>query len=299
MVSLFQSLEAEDLLEEEKPIFDVLKASLHYPSTPNVLAQRLADDIVFFCRSAREDEDYEAILTLVWDMAFDMISCIPSDHEWQDVWVNALEFLRVREDLPPRDENMPDGVSWHELPLLLRQQRARLDKACFDDQTKWRNLNSFSARLYASGVTETSWYPVVELRGTVEKYASSASVPEAALWVATEWVIRCPDRIFRFLQQADEPEGEMPERVWGLGDAWAGKEDVGLLSVERWNLWKKWFSEKKEKLSEADSGTVDSATLGRVSEALEKMCEAEERAKCEPTTDGSKHEVDEQDVPAI
>ncbi|KAI0015949.1 hypothetical protein F4780DRAFT_783656 [Xylariomycetidae sp. FL0641] len=286
MASLFESLEAQGIREREKPIFDVLKASLDHPAAPDTLPQRLSDDIVSICKSAREDQDPMVVLIRVWNVMFDMIGCIPPDHEWQDVWVDALKVLQRRENLPPHEKRAkPDGVKWQELPWFLEQQRQSLDDADIDDDTRWKNLHSFAARLYASHVTRTHFYSIASFREAIENSDSSSSPPEPLIWVATEWMIRCSDRILQFLKESDAPKGEREEAMWRFGEAYAGVEGVGLLSVERWNLWKKWFTETKEKLSGETTSPEDTLILARISEALEKMNEAEERANSNPSPD--------------
>ncbi|KAI0518003.1 hypothetical protein F5B22DRAFT_87629 [Xylaria bambusicola] len=277
MASFFDRMEGEGLTESEKSIFDVFRASLQFPDAPDVLAQRLSDDIVFFCNSAEADEDPEAILGWAWDMMFEMITYIPPHHVWQDIWVDALKILKSRENLPARGDNAKE-LSWKELPDFSMKQRENLDRYS-DDYTRWTNLCSFFAKLYASGVTDTPHYVVWDLRYTLEKYDSSATVPEAKMWISTEWIIRCAEKVLEYLKQSDEPEGETEQAFWSFGEAYAekGKEGVGLLSVERWNLWKKWLSEKKENLSKNEGGLADPLTLARVSEALQKMNEAESK----------------------
>ncbi|KAH9890263.1 hypothetical protein F4778DRAFT_378517 [Xylariomycetidae sp. FL2044] len=280
MTSLFQGLESQGLQDYEKPMYEVLKATLGYPTTPDVLAHRLSDDIIFFCMSASGTNDDNDVVTNAWNLIFDMISYIPSDHEWQDVWVNALQDLSGRGDLPPMNGYVKK-FSWKELPGFSLQQRESHDKLQGEDGERWKNLVSFYARLCVSGLAGPEMYSIWALRDATEEYDSGAEVWEPVLWVAIEWVIRCADAILAHMAESREVNTEWERRALSLGSAVADKEGVGLVSMERWNLWKEWFSARKEKLL-ADGG--EAATIARISEALDKMKEAEEKAKRDAST---------------
>ncbi|KAI0146094.1 hypothetical protein GGR57DRAFT_292120 [Xylariaceae sp. FL1272] len=277
MTSLFRELEADDLTEEEKSIFDVFKASLSYPAPNNLLAERLSNDIVFFCKSAVVEGDPGTTLMMVWGMMFDMIRHIPPDHVWQDVWISALKTLQTQQNLPPDDREMPNGLSWQELPWLLDNLSLIVENTRARDQIMWKNVSSFAARLYGSDLTNTDIYPISDFRYTVETYKSDESVPEIPLWVTTEWAIRCSDKLWEFLKQAEEPQGALAN-WYEFGPAFVDVKGVGLLSIERWGLWKKWFSERKEHLAKDNSSTANSAMLARVSAALKKMERAESQS---------------------
>ncbi|KAI1267641.1 hypothetical protein F5Y18DRAFT_307380 [Xylariaceae sp. FL1019] len=276
MTSLFRQLEEDDLDTEERSIFEVFKASLSYPAPDNILAERLSSDIVFVCKSAAADGDPGEILTIAWSIMFDMIRHISPDHTWQNVWINALKILQTQENLPPDDREMPNGLSWQELPYLLDNLSLIMENTRRYD-TMWKNVTSFAARLFASGLTNADVYPIRDFCHTVERYKSDDPGPETPLWVATEWVIRCSDRLWEVLKQGDELEGVDRNR-YELGSALADVKGIGLLSTERWVFWKKWFAEKKENLAKDNSSADTSAMLARVSEALEKMGRAEGRS---------------------
>ncbi|KAI1750625.1 hypothetical protein F4782DRAFT_532314 [Xylaria castorea] len=275
MSSLFQTLEAQELTELEKPVFDVLKASLYYPTTDNVLANRLADDIVFFCQSAEVEDEYEAILTAVWRLSFNMICCIPSDHPWQDSWVNAIKELKGRGTLPARNSDEYD-LSWQELPCFLIELDAHMDRVLEQD-TEYQNLNSFAARLYATDVLRENKFPIPRLRDALEKPVDKS--PNYLLWVASEWLTRCADHIHHLMAES----GDSPEKSgwWNLGEAFANRDSVTPFSIRRWNLWKERISEERTKLlsSSSNSETGAPALAKRLERALQKMGEAEQTAK--------------------
>ncbi|KAI0405267.1 hypothetical protein F4802DRAFT_614939 [Xylaria palmicola] len=250
MPSLFQSLEAQELKEDEKPMFDVLKASLYYPTTANVLPRRLADDIVFFCDSADVEDVYEGILTIAWYLIFDMICYIPSDHLWDH---DTYE------------------LSWQELPCFSMQLDAHMDRVREKD-TEFQNLNSFAARLSATDVVGSDRYPLVELRYALEESVDKSS--DHLLWVASEWLIRCADQIYGVMHEVLQ----LPERRgwWTPGKAFEEKDGVTPFSIGRWNLWKERLSEEKRRLlSSSNSETGIPDLVERLHRALQKMNEAE------------------------
>ncbi|KAI1172044.1 hypothetical protein F4777DRAFT_23646 [Nemania sp. FL0916] len=267
MLSLFQSLEAEGLNDTEKPMFDVLKASLSYPTTDHELANRLADDIVYFCRSAIGDDVYGGILTNAWVLIFDMICCIPSDHAWQDCWVNAIKELKGRETLPARNSDSYD-LQWEDLPCFFIELDTHMNRV-YEKDIEYQNLNSFVARLYATDVLRDDKFPFAAIRDALERAGGESQDP--LLWVASEWLIRCAYHIYESMKfPTPEKRG-----WWSLGKAFADKDGVAPFSVERWNLWKERISEEREKLLSSKSETAP-ALAKRLEEALQKMREAEQ-----------------------
>ncbi|KAI1329693.1 hypothetical protein F5Y16DRAFT_79234 [Xylariaceae sp. FL0255] len=272
MSPLFYTLEAQELTEIEKPVFNVLKASLYYPSTDNVRSKRLADDIVFFCLSATIEEDYEAILSAVWRLSFDMICCIPLNHACQDLWVNAIKELKDRGNLPTRSGD-PYDLSWQELPCFLRELNEHMDWV-YENDTEFQNLNSFAARLCAAGIARDDKFFLTRLRDALERPAAQS--PEYLLSVASEWLTRCADQIHDLMKN-----GSPPERGgwWTLGAAFANK-DVAPFSIGRWNLWKERISEERQKLSLSSNSETGAPVLAeRLEIALHTMDETEKTAE--------------------
>lgn len=90
-----------DLMDSERAVFKVLKATLEYPTDVRVKAQKLADDINFFCKSRIGNIDEGEILWQLWGLLLDITCCIPPGHPWQECLVQALDSLRQRDGAIP------------------------------------------------------------------------------------------------------------------------------------------------------------------------------------------------------
>ena len=130
-----------DLLDSERAIFNVLKATLEYPVDVSAKSVRLADDIDCFCKAHGESNNVDETLWQVWSVLLEIVSCIPPGHAWQDSLVFSLGHLRDREKSTRggnevRDSSQPPSA------LMLNQQS-------FHRKTiSWKNLPnlSFSVR---------------------------------------------------------------------------------------------------------------------------------------------------------
>jgi hypothetical protein len=87
---------------------------------------------------------------------------------------------------------------------------------------------------------------------------------DCRLWVASEWIIRCADILFEHMTSKEELD-EGSARAIMLGPLC---ENVKPLSVERWEYWKKRFSELA---TDAGSLGLDASITVRISEALKSM----------------------------
>lgn len=87
---------------------------------------------------------------------------------------------------------------------------------------------------------------------------------ECRVWVASEWIIHCAGPIFQDMNSKEEPD-ESTARSLRTGPLCNDKQP---LSVERWEFWKKRFSELA-----ADAGSLgfDGALTVRISNALKSM----------------------------
>ena len=92
-----RTVEAE-LIDYERPMFDIFKATLRYPVTTEEKATKLADDIAFFFRSREKNVDLGEMTWRVWSLLLDIASAIPAGHPWQDSLLQALENLQQRGD---------------------------------------------------------------------------------------------------------------------------------------------------------------------------------------------------------
>ena len=106
MDPILQSIESIDFLDSERPLLNVLKATLQYPANPQAKGAKLADDINFFCNSVEEGVGLGKILWEVWPVVIDIACCIPPGHPWQDSLVRALESLRHQDNAVPTDNEV-------------------------------------------------------------------------------------------------------------------------------------------------------------------------------------------------
>lgn len=102
-----QCLEA-DLQDDRRPMFDVLKATLQYPATPEAKGAKLAEDIRFVCGPRDAGYDVGAALMDLWCLVIDMASCAPPDHPWQLSLAQAVDALRRREDSVIENDEVGD-----------------------------------------------------------------------------------------------------------------------------------------------------------------------------------------------
>lgn len=96
--------------ESGQAIIKILRGTIEYDADLSLVADKLADDIVFICRaedakfSARSegnDAGIQRALSYVWEVLILFSLHIPSDHEWQDRIVKAVQNLRRREGTAP------------------------------------------------------------------------------------------------------------------------------------------------------------------------------------------------------
>ncbi|KAB2569556.1 hypothetical protein DBV05_g11770 [Lasiodiplodia theobromae] len=133
-----------------------------------------------------------------------------------------------------------------------------------EEFTKWENLNSFVARLTKAGFAPWLNFPIWQLRITLEEPPVKGPAMACRLRVATEWVIHCADAIFDEINSKEELD-ESLARALRTGPLYEGKPP---LSIERWDFWKKRFSEIGGDLGDLE---VDSAISGRILAALRSM----------------------------
>lgn len=133
-----------------------------------------------------------------------------------------------------------------------------------EEFTKWEYLNSFVARLTEAGFAPWLNFPIWQLRMTLEEPPVKGPAMACRLRVATEWVIHCANAIFDEINSKEELD-ESLARTLRTGPLYEGKTP---LSIERWDFWKKRFSEIGGDLGDLE---VDSAISGRILDALRSM----------------------------
>ncbi len=87
----------DNISVRERDIFNVLKATLQYPSNSEARGVQLADNINFFCAALEKDGIKAGDTTFyTWCVVLDIVCCIPPGHAWQDSLLHAIKNLRQR-----------------------------------------------------------------------------------------------------------------------------------------------------------------------------------------------------------
>ncbi|KAI0105630.1 hypothetical protein F4776DRAFT_474283 [Hypoxylon sp. NC0597] len=254
----------------ERPIFNVLKATLQYPGNQQAKIEKLTNDIIFFCKSSSYGS---GILWNVWSVVIEIILYIPPDHPWQECFIQCLSSLRQRDDtISSYDQPSQTDLPWADLPNLSYCMREKWldptddDEALDEEVAKWKNLNSFVARVTATGFAPWLTFPFWQLRTALEEPPVKGLAMNCRLWVACEWVIHCAGIISEEMNSIKDLDESLARSLSG-GSLYDGKE---LLGTERWEFWKRRFSEIN-----ADAGKLglDTAVTKKVVDALKKMDE--------------------------
>lgn len=130
------------------------------------------------------------------------------------------------------------------------------------DFAKWRNLNSFAARLTSNSYSPWMNMPIGQLRGALEEPSPGGSSQETRLWVACEWLIRCSDVIHNYLIEEEEPEDAH------LATGELCDSSIPQLGPQRWEFWKRRL---REVLADAEKLKLGAEISERVQGALDRM----------------------------
>ncbi|KAI1409448.1 hypothetical protein F5Y13DRAFT_181956 [Hypoxylon sp. FL1857] len=259
--------EEVDFTALERAIFNVLKATLQYPGNPHAKTEKLANDIIFFCESSLEAVNVSEVLWDTWSVIVEIIFCVPPDHPWQDCIIGCLSSLRNRDDAIPKHDRSSLWADLPNLSLCIREKwidptyTGEESKEEFD---KWENLNSFVARVTSTGFAPWLNFPIWQLRMALEEPPLKGPAMSCRLWVASEWIIHCANLIFEEIGSTNEPD-ESTARALGPGPLYDGKE---ILGRERWEFWKRKFSELN---NEAGKLELDTAIAKRIGETVKVM----------------------------
>ncbi|KAK7741776.1 hypothetical protein SLS53_004840 [Cytospora paraplurivora] len=270
--NLLQSVESRELYLNQRAMFNVLKATLEYPTNSQAKAAKLADDLKFFCSAVEEGPDN--ILWQLWPLVIDIVSCIPPYHPWQDSLVLSMGILR-QQDVPISkfyDENrLAVWKDLPDLPLSIREAWLGIDSdPTLDGEesekifASWRSLNSFTSRITSADFVQWLNLPIWNLREAFEEPPLKGSAMDCHIWVAAEWIINCADVLFEYLS-SNTPLDAHQARSLRTGSLC---EDIKPLSVERWDFWKRRFSELA---ADADGLGLGDTSLERITEALKSM----------------------------
>ncbi|KAF5010629.1 hypothetical protein FDECE_3231 [Fusarium decemcellulare] len=233
---------------------NVFLATLEYPADIKAKSLKLVQDIDFFSvTQGPPDEPWVvgAPPWYLWWMILDIAACVPPDHEWQDCLVQVLEILVQRHD-KEKEEGKETG-RFEYLSMAVTEQHGRyyvLDGGDASGIAQWKNFTSFIAR--TSTNSPWRWRSIWHLREALEEPPVKGPDMECRLWVATEWIIRCADCSV----------------IW-LGPNCNAKR---VLSLERWEFWKKRLSELAADAEELELG---STVPTRITKALEAMTAVE------------------------
>lgn len=87
-----------DLEDHERPMYNVLRATLEFPADPEAKASKLADDIRFMSGWKNESSHADCVLWQLWRLILNIAKCIPVGHPWQHSLIQALDILQRRDD---------------------------------------------------------------------------------------------------------------------------------------------------------------------------------------------------------
>lgn len=276
-----KELEDTKLFEYEQEIYNLLKGTLQYPAKPELIGAKLAEDIVFVCTTPLLNKDEPCSIFYVWNVVITLSQYVPPDHPWQDSLVQAVDSLRHREG----HMNGTDSALWKNLPYLaICMREMREDGLDIDysegltqeesktiteaEMNKWKNQNSFNARL--TGPEWAPWlnFPIWQLRSALEEPPLKGPVQECRVWIATEWLIRCAEKLLEY-----QGSGQGPLNVLKTGSLCS--EDIPQLGISRWEFWKKRLGEFA---ANAESFEFEGVILERISESLKRMEAAQKKA---------------------
>jgi hypothetical protein len=133
---------------------------------------------------------------------------------------------------------------------------------------RWKNLNSFLARLAGNGIIHVPIFAYWEFRYDLESPSVKGTRMDCRVWCASEWMIHCADGLFERMNLKEKPS-EDGARAFSTGPL---AKHIPVWSMERWEFWKMRFAEIA---TEAGSLGLDSAMTVRISDALKSMHAAE------------------------
>ncbi|KAI1497566.1 hypothetical protein F5X99DRAFT_396471 [Biscogniauxia marginata] len=260
-----QGLDNLDFPDFMRAIFNILRATLQYPADNTKLtAAKLAEDIKFVCQAEDRSGGIGGVILFTWMVVIEISQYVPPNHPWQDCLVQAVENLHQQEDAVPGER----VCLWKELPdLSLAMRELWLDLAEGDEEStkgdfaRWKNQNSFAARLTSESYGPWLNFPIWQLRTALEEPPARGPAQECRVWVACEWILRCAEPIYD-----DMREGGRPDRARGTGSLCGG--DIPDLGLERWEFWKKRF---REIAADAENLKLESAIVERISDTLKRM----------------------------
>lgn len=158
--------------------------------------------------------------------------------------------------------------TFHSLPARLVKLTAvdptDLDDWTPEDVSRWKNLNSFAARITTSSFAPWLTFPTWQLRSALEEELDKGPVLDSRLWTATEWVLFCGEIVVEYMAYEEELD-EALARALATGPLCF---DVNPRSVERVEFWKKRLLEVS---AEKEALGLSAELTERVSRATERL----------------------------
>ena len=262
---------------------------------PEDQGHSIASHVVFKVREAADSKPrMPCPLRDFLEVLMDMATCIRPDHEWHDIFLDALEILRARPSTINGLSSKNDkrnlwsrlgGFSLEEYERNMRLNRiegfSNLHET-FDistEATRKRNFASFMAWSAAREVERnpTSWdyhFGIADIRAGLERDLQEQAIQKpfhhlgrsTDVWIACNWLNCCADDIYERIVSGKAPPDTLKTK-YGLGKLCP--KHIGLVSLDRWYFWKARIAELCDDIS------LNDPTKTHCRRALRAMEEAE------------------------
>ncbi|KAF3065045.1 hypothetical protein GL218_01775 [Daldinia childiae] len=97
---------------------------------------------------------------------------------------------------------------------------------------KWKNLNSFVARITSTDFAPWLVFPIWRLTMVLEEPPVAGSAMEWRAWVETDWIIRCVAVLFKEMNSIEQLDGSTA-CAFMTGPPCDTEEPLGM---KRWNF---------------------------------------------------------------
>ncbi|TEA11001.1 hypothetical protein C8034_v008283 [Colletotrichum sidae] len=257
-----QSVDQSTTSDSQRVILSLVKQPLVSTQDSANRSTAIADGLRRLGASQPSEGQVEGFLWDLWMVMVDVAYLVPPDHPWQDVLVEAVKNLQQTGGRVGTQDN-DEPFLWSNLPKLNDYlldkwfDPTELEEWSPEDVDAWKNLNSFASRLITPSFHPWLHFSQWQLKSALEDETPQGAVLDSRLWVATEWVLRCGELVFRL-------EG------LNLGDSISGE---GLRQLSAW----------KDRLAELEQQSealeLPPATAQRAKLTAEKMAEIEGNAR--------------------